>query len=169
MGHYKKDSLKFKAWLDKKIGNGGKFLALTCFGSHLVDVPLNSWCSGASIHLTKSLHGIKNKKKPNKDGVNLCIGNGNKTQIKWIGDVNLQLDIDFVLNLKNVVFVPSMKRNLISLSRLDVMRFFFTFAKKCLHYCMNQKWLVGVLSDRLYIHLDLSNDLFLLLLKRKDK
>lgn len=112
-----------------KTGNRGKFLALTYYESHLIDVPLNSWWidSGASIHITNSLQGIQNKRKPHKDEVNLCVGNGNDVKVEWTGDVSLQLESSFVLILKNVVFVPSIRRNLISLSKLDEMGFSFTF------------------------------------------
>lgn len=55
--HWQKDCFKFKTWLEKKKSSPGIPLALVCFESSLVDVPLNSWWldSGASIHIANSL------------------------------------------------------------------------------------------------------------------
>ncbi|KAG7968142.1 hypothetical protein I3843_08G137300 [Carya illinoinensis] len=61
-GHWQKDCFKFKTWLEKKKKKNltGISLALVCFESSLVDVPLNSWWidSGASIHIANSLQGF---------------------------------------------------------------------------------------------------------------
>jgi hypothetical protein len=47
------------------------------------------------------------------------IANGVEAEVEAIGDLSLELDDGFVLKLSDVLYVPSLRRNLISLSRLD--------------------------------------------------
>jgi hypothetical protein len=47
------------------------------------------------------------------------VANGVEAEVKVIGDLAIELDDGFVLNLNNVLFVPSLRRNLISVSCLD--------------------------------------------------
>jgi len=46
------------------------------------------------------------------------VGNGVKVQVEFIRAVRIQLDSGFVLDLVDVVYVPSMTRNLISVAKL---------------------------------------------------
>ncbi|CAL9021700.1 unnamed protein product, partial [Prunus brigantina] len=91
-----------------------------CFESNLIDVSTDTWWldSGASIHVANSLQGFITKRPPNKDEVKVFVGNGVKVQVEFIGAVRIQLDSGFVLDLVDVVYVPSMTRNLISVARL---------------------------------------------------
>ena len=45
--------------------------------------------------------------------------NGVEAEVEAIGDLSLELDDGFVLQLSDVLYVPSLRRNLISVSRLD--------------------------------------------------
>jgi hypothetical protein len=47
------------------------------------------------------------------------VDNGVEAEVKAIGDLAIELDDGFVLNLNNVLFVPALRRNLISVSCLD--------------------------------------------------
>uniref|UniRef100_A0A2N9II69 CCHC-type domain-containing protein n=1 Tax=Fagus sylvatica TaxID=28930 RepID=A0A2N9II69_FAGSY len=124
-GHVKKDCNRFKNWLEKK----GTPLALVYFESNLVDVPLNSWWidTGASIHVTNSLQGFKSKRRPNDGEVAVYMGNGEKALVEFIGVVNLPLASGGALVLDDVVYVPSLRRSLISVSKLDSSGFVFHF------------------------------------------
>jgi len=128
IGHKKSNCIAFKSFLEKK--GKGESLAFVCFESSLVDVPLNSWWidSGASIHVANSLQGFKDKRKPSDAEINLFVGNGNKVDVQFIGTVELKLKSGFILCLKDTVYVPSMRRNLISLSKLDDCDFAFNFS-----------------------------------------
>ncbi|KAI5352348.1 hypothetical protein L3X38_005239 [Prunus dulcis] len=86
----------------------------------MIEVSVDTWWldSGASIHVANSLQGFITKRPPNKDEVKVFVGNGVKVQVEFIGAVRIQLDSGFVLDLVDVVYVPSMKRNLISVARL---------------------------------------------------
>jgi hypothetical protein len=94
-----------------------------------VDVPLNSWWidTGASIHVTNSLQGFKSKRKPNDGEVAVYMGNGEKALVEFIGVVNLPLASGGALVLDDVVYVPSLRRSLISVSKLDSSGFVFHF------------------------------------------
>uniref|UniRef100_A0A2N9I4J9 Integrase catalytic domain-containing protein n=1 Tax=Fagus sylvatica TaxID=28930 RepID=A0A2N9I4J9_FAGSY len=120
-GHKKVDCYKFKSWKDKKNKLGGNLLAFVCLESSLIDVPLNSWWfdSGATVHIANSLQGFKSKRRPSEDEKYLYVGNGVQVEIELIGVVSLKLESGYELVLENILYVPSMRRNLISISALD--------------------------------------------------
>ena len=125
-GHMKKDCFKFKNHIE------GTPLALVCFESNLVDVPLNSWWidSGATIHVSNSLQGFRSKRKPRDKEAVVFMGNGEKALVEFIGVVRLPLSSGKFLDLVDVAFVPSLRRNLISISRLDISGYRFEFINK---------------------------------------
>ena len=47
------------------------------------------------------------------------VANRVETEVEAIGDLSLELDDGFVLQLSDVLYVPSLRRNLIKFSRLD--------------------------------------------------
>ena len=47
------------------------------------------------------------------------VANGVKTEVEVIGELSLELNDGFVLKLTDVLYVPSLRRNLISVSYLD--------------------------------------------------
>ena len=49
----------------------------------------------------------------------LRVADGNEVKVEGIGSFNLELPGGFNLHLHDVLYVPSLKRNLISVSRLD--------------------------------------------------
>jgi len=49
----------------------------------------------------------------------ISVANGKEDEVKAIGDLSLVLENSFVLNLRDILFVPSLKRNLISMPCLD--------------------------------------------------
>ena len=128
-------------------------LTLVCFESNLVDVPLNSWWvdTGASIHVTNSLHGFKSKRRPYDGEVAVYMGNGEKALVEFIGVVNLPLASGGVLVLDDVVYVPSLRRSLISVSKLDSSGFGFHFGnKRFVLYSGSCEIASGALCDGLY-------------------
>jgi hypothetical protein len=54
-----------------------------------------------------------------KSQISIRVANGVEAKVKAIGDLAIELDDGFVLNLNNVLFVLSLRRNLISVSCLD--------------------------------------------------
>ncbi|KAK3007962.1 hypothetical protein RJ639_013793 [Escallonia herrerae] len=91
-----------------------------------IDAPLNTWWvdTGATVHITNAL------KKLNKRDRNVLVGNREKDQVKAVGTLRLVLESGFNLDLVDTVYIPSMTRNLISVSRLDAYGYSFKFENK---------------------------------------
>jgi hypothetical protein len=47
------------------------------------------------------------------------VANGVEAEVEAIGELLLELNNDFILHLHNILYVPSLSRNLISVSCLD--------------------------------------------------
>lgn len=127
MDHVRKDCVDFKAWLIKK---GIKiFDVFVTVEYNMVFIPQNSWWfdTSCSIHITNSLQGFQSRKRTSMEVYNVCIGNGNKVAIEFVGTVKLRLSTGYVLTLINVLYVPSMRRNLFSVIQFAKDRFYFIF------------------------------------------
>ena len=87
---------------------------------------------------------------PNKKFV--FIGNRVKAPMKAVGTYHLKLDTECHLDLLETLYVPSLSKNLVSLSKLDVTRFSFNFGNGCFSL-FKHNHLIGtsVLCDGLYI------------------
>ena len=134
-GHIKKDCERYIKWLEKK----GKLTSLVTYESNMVDVNYNTWRidSGSSIHISNSLQGLENLRKP--VGAELSIYSGNKMQspIKAIGTCNLVLKSGFVLKLERTFYVPSFSRNLVSVSELSKFGYCFSFSNNIFNLSFN--------------------------------
>ena len=106
-GHIKKDCAKFKAWLSKREPTGNDSLALV-YESNLSEAPSSSWWldSGVTNHVAFTIQGFKNRRKPNQDESKLTVGNNEKADVVFVGDVILILDSGFRLMLKDTFYVP---------------------------------------------------------------
>ena len=120
------DYSKFKIWLDKK----GTQFSFVCYESNMVNVNQNTWWidSGSIIHVSNTLQGMQNLRKP--VGSEQCIYSGSKmsSRVEAIGTCSLVLSNGFILELEETFYVPSFSTNLISISRLIPLRFFFSFS-----------------------------------------
>ncbi|XP_021817684.1 uncharacterized protein LOC110759855 [Prunus avium] len=97
--HMKKKCKRYKKWLDKQKTKGK----------------------------TDQVLGFIKRRLPNKDEVKVFVGNGDKVQVDYIGVVRIKLDSGFVFDLEDVVYVPSMRKNLISITRLVKSKFTLNF------------------------------------------
>ena len=149
-GHKKADCFKFKKWVEKKKGT---LLALVCFESNIIDVPSNTWWldTGATIHVTNSLQALRNLRKPSDGELIIRLGNGDKVEVQHVGDISLGLSTGHTLELRNVVYVPSMRRNLISVTALDFDGYYCFFGNRKFELFYNSCMVgSGMLSDGLY-------------------
>ena len=82
-----------------------------CFESNIIDVSPDTWWldSDATIHAMQEVISTKN---PTSLEQYACIGDDTKVQVDFLRVVRLQLNC-------RVVYIPSIGRNLISISILD--------------------------------------------------
>jgi hypothetical protein len=61
-GHMKKECAKFQKWLADK----GNAISFVCYESNMVNVNINTWWIdfGSTIHISNSLQGLQNLRKP---------------------------------------------------------------------------------------------------------
>ena len=90
------------------------------------------------------------------------VGNGVKVDVLFIGTFALHFKSGFRIILENTAFVPSMRRSLVSLSKLDESGYHFHFGNKKVEVSLNSS-IVGecLLRDGLY-QLDLNSDTIVL-------
>jgi hypothetical protein len=75
--------------------------------------------SGATIHVANSLQGLCSTRTTQISERHVKVANGVQADVEAVGDVSLELVNGFILSLRDVLFVPSLQRNLISVSCLD--------------------------------------------------
>ena len=71
------------------------------------------------------MQGLRNRRTLTEGEVDLRVGNGARVAALEIGDYSLSLPSGLVIILKNCYYVPSMSRNIISISCLDMDGFSF--------------------------------------------
>ena len=123
VGHLKNKCLKRKAWFEKK----GIHYVSVCFESNLIEVPSNTWWldTGATTHVSHISQGFLTIQPIKESEKFLFIGNRMKAQVEGIGTYRLILDTGYRLDLEKCLYVPECARNLISVSRLDILGFDF--------------------------------------------
>ncbi|RVW78353.1 Retrovirus-related Pol polyprotein from transposon TNT 1-94 [Vitis vinifera] len=156
IGHKQANCFKFKNWLEKK--KKGEIVVVVNLNANMietniVDVHANSWWldTGATIHVTNSLQEMTNRRKPSKHEECVYMGDGSKVKVEFFGMIKLKLIIESFLLLHNVAFIPSLRRNLISVSSLDRHGYSFHFGGgKVDIFCNSVLIGNGVLFGNLY-------------------
>ena len=80
---------------------------------------LGGFDSGATIHVANSLQGFHTWRTLQRGERHIKVANGVKAEVEAIGELLLELNDGFILKLTDVLYVPSLRRNLISVSYLD--------------------------------------------------
>jgi hypothetical protein len=75
--------------------------------------------SGATVHVANSLQGFHLTWNTQRSETCIEVANGVQAEVEVIGDISLELADGFKLLLTDVLYVPSLHRNLISVSCLD--------------------------------------------------
>jgi hypothetical protein len=75
--------------------------------------------SGATVHVANSLQGFHSTRTMQRSERCIEVANGVQADVKAVGDISLELADGFTILLRDVLFVHSLHRNLISISRLD--------------------------------------------------
>jgi len=148
-GHMKKECAKFKKWLADK----GNTISFVCYESNMVNVNINTWWidSGSTIHISNSLQGLQNLRKPVGSEQSILSGNKMGSHVEALGTCYLTLSSGFVLELERTFYVPSFSRNLISISRLVPFGYSFKFSETSFSLFYKSDYVGnGILSDGLY-------------------
>jgi hypothetical protein len=107
--------------------------------------------SGATIHVVNSLHRLSMRRTPSKRERTIRFANGEEADVEAIGELSLEINNIFILYLYDVLYVPSMRRNLIYLSCLDHDGFYCLFGKRqCLIKFNNEVVGHAFRHDKLY-------------------
>ncbi|RLM78765.1 hypothetical protein C2845_PM12G29900 [Panicum miliaceum] len=150
--HERKDCPKFKAWCERKGNNDIISIVDESFYAYF---PLSTWWidSGATIHVINSSQGMSGVRTIRKGTRMLRVANGVEADVEAIGALQLELRGGFILPLDDVLYVPSIERNLISVSKLDLDAYSCTFG--------DSKCVISLNGDIIY-RAPLHNDLYLL-------
>jgi hypothetical protein len=116
-GHYKRDCLDFLKSLLKR----GDELIIFVDESLYLSYAKSTWWidSGATTHVANFLQWLSGTRTLQKGERTIKVANGVQANVEAIGDLSLELNNGFVLSLKEVLYVSSLHRNLISVSKLD--------------------------------------------------
>jgi hypothetical protein len=71
--------------------------------------------SGATIHVANSMQGLIMRRTLRRGERSIRVANGVEAEVEAIRELPLELSYGFILCLNNVLYVPSLSRNLISL------------------------------------------------------
>ena len=117
-GHYKKDCSDYlKMIMAKKDDN-----IITFINESLhVQYSKSTWWidSGATVHVANSLQGFRSMRTTQRRERHVKVANGVRADVEAVGDLSLELADGFTLLLRDVLYVPSLQRNLISVLCLD--------------------------------------------------
>lgn len=99
--------------------NLGGFLFISTLSSN-VPTDGNTWLidSGASHHITRYREHLSDL-VDRETNLQVIIGDDASYSVKCVGDTSLQLDYGIPFHLSEVLFVPGIKRNLVSISALE--------------------------------------------------
>ncbi|VFQ82075.1 unnamed protein product [Cuscuta campestris] len=104
---------------------------------NMSDIP--SWVmdTGCGSHICTSMQNLHECRQLTEGEIQLKVGNGALVYALAVGTYSLSLPSGLILHLNNCLFVPSMSRNIISVSCLDKAGFSFVVKDKTLSVFRN--------------------------------
>jgi hypothetical protein len=116
-----KDCVEFLKWLNMRDKNKYNNLITSIDESLYLDYSSCTWWidSGATIHVINSLQGLSMRRTQPRGERIIRVANGEEAKVEAIGELPLEISGDFTVYLHDVLYVPSMRKNLISVSCLD--------------------------------------------------
>ena len=128
-------------------------------GIYMIDTYLSyrdsaSWVldTGCTSHICSDSQKLTSKQKLRKGEVELRMGNGAGVAALTLGVVNLKLSSGDYLSLEECYYVPSIVKNIISVSCLDKMRYTLIIRDKCCSVYLGSKLVVTApLVNGLYL------------------
>ncbi|CAO2146931.1 unnamed protein product, partial [Urochloa humidicola] len=110
------------------------------------------WKKGATTHVSNSMRGLSMSRMLQRGERGIKVANGVEAEVEAIGELPIKLKDGFTLRLHDVLYVPTLSRNLISVSCLSDYDFECRFdSERCL--IMLSKVCVGLAfrQDKLYM------------------
>ena len=135
LGHFKANCPKYKADLD--CGKVERKRPKTPKGIFVIEVNLTTsiydWVidTGSCAHICSNMQTLRDRRTLMKGEVVLKVGNGANVSAVAIGSISLHLPSGLVLVLNNVYYAPSMCKNIISVSCLDMDGFNISISNAC--------------------------------------
>jgi hypothetical protein len=131
-GHYMRDCAEFLKWLNMHGKNKCEDLITSIDESLYLDYSSCTWWidSGVTIHVINSLQGLSMRRTQPRGKKPIRVANSEEDEVEAIRELPLKISNGFTLYLHDVLYVPSMRRNLISVSCLDDDGFDCLFSKK---------------------------------------
>jgi hypothetical protein len=116
-GHYQKNCIEFLKHLSKQGDDHVTFIDESLFLSY----SRSTWWidSGATIHVANSLQGFYTRQAIQRGERSIRVANGVEAEVEAIEELPLELNNGFILRLHNILYVPSLSKNLIFVSCLD--------------------------------------------------
>ena len=148
LGHWKKQCPIFLSKVNKQ-GKSYSLVVETC----LAVLSTGTWCvdTGATNHVCNSLQGFQETRQLSDGEIYLHMGNATKVATIIVGDYYLNFGRDRYLLLKYCLYVPSIRRNLISVSSLVKVGYSVLFHDYVI-IKLNKTFIYsGTLMDNLYI------------------
>jgi hypothetical protein len=115
-GHYQNNCIEFLNHLNKQGEDHVTFVDESLFLSYAK----STWWidSGATIHIANYMQGFHTRRTLQRGERSIRVTNGVEAEVEAIRELPLELNNGFILRLHNVLYVPSLSRNLISISCL---------------------------------------------------
>ena len=172
-GHFRDDCRKKKKFNDKKKqdnnqddpkGNPsgeGMHHIFVCTESLFTTTFLNSWVvdSGSTSHIARDNKSFTSMQTIPRGNRYVYLGTNAKADILGIGNYILKLPGGGKLLLKDTLYSPSMRRNLISVSQLESIGYDILFGKGRVKILLNGKLVhTGTCNDGLYFLDDILED-----------
>ena len=118
-GHWKRNC---KEYLESIKGQG----VVSTSGIYMIEllstiIDQSQWVldSGSTTHVCNVLQGLRDSRRLARGEVDIRVGNGARVAAVAVGTYALTLEGGNVIELNNCYFVPSINKNIISISRLD--------------------------------------------------
>ncbi|KAK8572986.1 hypothetical protein V6N12_029026 [Hibiscus sabdariffa] len=165
-GHWKRNCPVYLEEVKK-----AKVVGASVSGIYVIDVNMStssSWVldTGCGSHICTSVQGLHMRRNLAKGDVDLRVGNGARVAALAVGTYVLSLPSGLVLNLENCYFVPSLTKNIISVSCLDKIGFEIIIKNNCCSFYLNNLFYGSAqLINGLYI-LNQENEIFNINTKR---
>ena len=127
-GHWKRNCRHYLA--SSKNDKPAEGMAnLLVIETNLMDGPFDSWCVDSSTisHICNMLQGFKETRRLNEGEVILKRGTGATVAATVIGTFYLELSSSRTLVIEDCLYVPKVRRNLVSVSKLGCSGYSFLF------------------------------------------